>query len=49
MKLVAAAMDESLRERIRRAAYEQRCSMSEVIRRAVLRYLKAQKKGGAPS
>ncbi len=50
-KLIAAFADEALHERIRVAAFEERCSMSEVIRRALEAYLgkrkgKPERKGG---
>jgi hypothetical protein len=44
-RLVGAIVDEAAYERIRRAAFEERCSMSEVIRRAIEVYLTRQPKG----
>jgi len=43
-KLVAAFVDEALHEAVRVAAFHERCSMGEVIRRAVQEYL-AKRKG----
>jgi hypothetical protein len=46
-KLIAAFATEALRERLRGRAFEERCSMSEVVRRALTEYLgkRKQRKG----
>ncbi len=43
-KLIAAFTDEALHERVRRQAFEENCSRSEIVRRAVEEYL-ARRKG----
>lgn len=43
-KLVGAYVDETLRQRIRRAAYEEDCSMAEVVRRALNEHLARRQK-----
>ncbi len=43
-KLIAAFGDEAMHEAVRVAAFEERCSMSELVRRAIQTYL--AKRGG---
>jgi len=38
-QLMGVMVDTALREAIRRAAFEERCSMGELIRRAIQEYL----------
>ncbi len=45
-KLVAAFADQDLHEAVRVAAFEERCSMSELVRRAILSYLAQRKRRG---
>ncbi len=47
-QLMGVMVDAAMREAIRRAAFEERCSMGELIRRAVKKYLVA-KSGGRGS
>ncbi len=45
-KLLAAFVDEATHEAVRVAAFRERCSMGELVRRAIQAYL-AQRKGRA--
>ncbi len=38
-KLIAAFADEALHEAVRVAAFQERCSMGEIVRRAIQEYL----------
>ncbi len=42
-RLMGAYVDTPTREEIRRAAYEEDCAMSEIIRRAIVEYLNKRK------
>jgi hypothetical protein len=42
-QLMGVMVDAATREAIRRAAFEERCSMGELIRRAIIAYLGRRK------